>query len=160
MSIKVIFLDIDGVLNTTRSCIANRGDGATGINVREFDPVGAGMIRSLCIKYDTRIVISSTWRQSGLNKTGADISTLLYREMNESGLLPLLHKDWKTPSLQNRWRGEEINAWLKEHPEILKYAIIDDDNDFQPEQREFFVRTKAEDGLLTQHYRKLGQILA
>lgn len=31
-------------------------------------------------------------------------------------------------------RGDEINAWLKDHPEVTKYAILDDDCDFYDDQ--------------------------
>jgi hypothetical protein len=31
-------------------------------------------------------------------------------------------------------RGEEIKAWLHQHPEVTRYAIVDDDSDMLPEQ--------------------------
>jgi hypothetical protein len=38
-------------------------------------------------------------------------------------------------------RGHEVEYWLDEHPEVEKYVIFDDDNDFLPHQRGNFVRT-------------------
>lgn len=38
-----------------------------------------------------------------------------------------------TPTLSGI-RGDEVNAWLAKHPEVEKYAILDDDSDFYPDQ--------------------------
>jgi hypothetical protein len=38
-------------------------------------------------------------------------------------------------------RGHEVQYWLDEHPEVERYVILDDDNDFLPHQRGNFVRT-------------------
>jgi hypothetical protein len=38
-------------------------------------------------------------------------------------------------------RGHEIELWLKMHPEVSNYVIIDDDNDMLDNQRANFVRT-------------------
>ena len=42
-------------------------------------------------------------------------------------------------------RGDEINAWLSEHPEVTKYAILDDESDFYDDQPLF--QTTFETGL-------------
>ena len=40
-------------------------------------------------------------------------------------------------------RGEEINDWLIKHPDVNRYIIVDDDDDFEqfPEMRDHLVKT-------------------
>lgn len=45
-------------------------------------------------------------------------------------------------------RGHEIQAWLDKHPEVEKYAILDDDSDMLPEQMPNFFKTTFQNGLL------------
>jgi hypothetical protein len=52
----------------------------------------------------------------------------------------------KTPWLRG-CRGDEIKAWLSEHPEVDKYAILDDDSDMLDEQLPNFFKTTFQDGL-------------
>jgi hypothetical protein len=49
-----------------------------------------------------------------------------------------------TPTLGNT-RGDEIREWLRKNPEVTKYAILDDDSDFYPDQPLF--KTTFETGL-------------
>jgi hypothetical protein len=45
-------------------------------------------------------------------------------------------------------RGKEIKAWLEAHPDVTRYAIVDDDNDMLPEQQEHYFKTSYyEDGI-------------
>jgi hypothetical protein len=50
-----------------------------------------------------------------------------------------------TPNLPGGFRGDEVQAWLDEHPEVMRYAIVDDDVDFHESQRVF--RTEWSTGI-------------
>ncbi len=121
---KVIFLDIDGVI-----CV----------NWMEYvDEFGHGFnvdyvnnLKSIIEKTGAEIVISSTWRKSGLSEM---------QRMWEMRDLPGKVIDI-TPILWTK-RGEEIAEYLRENP-TDSYVIIDDDNDFLDEQIPFFVRTSV-----------------
>ena len=79
MNLKIIFLDIDGVLN---SRMYYRSIDRTIMDWNRFDPNAVDMIIELIEDFAAKIVISSTWRfcevkqlsneltKSGLKKTG------------------------------------------------------------------------------------------
>ena len=124
---KVLFLDIDGVVNSTASLKRNR---------RLIDPHLASIVRNIASAIpDLKIVLSSSWRylQDG-------------REVVEKRIVRCFDI---TPTLQDitLWRGHEIQAWLNEHPEVEKYAILDDEDDMLPHQMPNFFRTSNEIGI-------------
>lgn len=61
--------------------------------------------------------------------------------MVNGGLRPGINIRGRTPWLDSRCRGEEIKAYLNEHPEIDEYIIVDDEDDLLPEQRQKFIQT-------------------
>lgn len=162
---KVIFLDIDGVLNTEvymravyRFYDLVKGMKAplkteqfkeikTGILFRDeyghqFDPMAVDMFKWVVETSGAKIAISSTWRLSGLQ---------VMKDLWASRQLPGEVIDI-TPSHMRRTgstlqRGKEIDEWLGKHPEVIGYLIIDDDNDMEPEQQQFFVQTDHQYGL-------------
>jgi len=147
--LKIIFLDIDGVLNSAKYY---KTVDRTKKDWNRFNPLAVEMIRRLVKEYDASIVTSSTWRY-GLVKE-------LKNELIKSGLIKYLHKDWKTPEIYPSHRGEEINLWLGNHPEAINYVIIDDDEDILEEQKNRFIRTNIKEGMTEEHYYKVRQILA
>ncbi len=56
-------------------------------------------------------------------------------------------------------RGEEIEIWLKEHPEIINYVIIDDRTDFTEEQKVHFVHINSYVGLTEEDVQLAKNIL-
>lgn len=144
---KVLFLDIDGVLNSRRTVIACNGfphcfDEA---NKKKFDWIAVGMIRELCEKEGASIVLSSSWRH-GRNAV---------HECANGLDLPIFDR---TPDLPGV-RGEEIQDWLNRHPEVTHWAIVDDNSDMLGSQLEHFVQTSEEEGLLFSDFMALGRIL-
>lgn len=126
---KVIFLDIDGVLN-----VIPQGRDEYGAIFHEHFVEN---LRELIEKTGAKIVISSTWRLSGLS---------IMKEMWEKRDLPGEVIDI-TPSLMRErgstlCRGDEIQLWLDEHPEVTNYVYIDDDHvDVNENQLGHFVKT-------------------
>jgi hypothetical protein len=140
---KIIFLDIDGVLNSTRSAIAMGGYPAPNRNYDRFDMVAVELIRRICSK-DVKIVLSSTWRKcEGWRKI-----------LN----LPIIDKTEDIPALSCQ-RGKEIDEWLQKHSDVEEYVIIDDDIDMLPKQFEFFVNTDSHNGFLYKDYKTVCRIL-
>jgi hypothetical protein len=133
--IKVIFLDIDGVLNV----IPPDYDEYGAIFHKHFED----NLRWIIQETGAKIVISSTWRFSGLKKMRdmwefrglagevIDITPDCHDLVNEGRFEYFDHVD----------RGHEIDYWLEGRTDIENYVIIDDDNDFLPHQRIRFVRT-------------------
>lgn len=143
---KILFLDIDGVLNSTRSCV---GLGYIPHDVKPkdlpyFDQVALGLVRNLCTETGAQIFLSSSWR--------------ILHDVKHLGValdIPIIDK---TPVL-NTIRGKEIAAWLSDRNDVQRYAIVDDDSDMLPEQAPHFVQTNCEDGLLWGHYKRLMELL-
>ena len=114
---KIIFLDIDGVLNSEESVVKNSHLG----NYRDLpsDP----MINNLNYILDNtnaKIVVSSTWRRL-FGKTGMDY-LLFLRGVNPDSVIDI------TPEKMSGYdsRGHEITMWLDEHPEVTHFVILDD----------------------------------
>lgn len=122
---KILFLDIDGVCNKQEN----------------FRPVGrpspwpidsycAFLVGRIQIATGCEVVLSSSWRH--------------YPEavsIVSDSIVPVIDK---TPTLKGI-RGAEVSAWLESHPEVDRYAILDDDSDFYPDQPLF--KTTFKDGL-------------
>jgi len=142
---KILFLDVDGVLNSVRSCYALGGfPHSTGKDdLPLFDNVALGFIRRLVKETGCEIVLSSTWRL-----------TEPYLQFGNDLKLPVMDR---TPCL-NKARGHEIQHWLDNNP-WAKYAIVDDDSDMLPEQMPYFVKTDVQVGLMTADFEKLMALL-
>lgn len=111
---KVIFLDVDGVLNSNGERGVRRGTNG-------LDPVLVRRYLNLAAATNAFTVISSTWRLS------ADT-----REMLEAAGI---HSIGSTPDFRSySERAEEIEEWLRLHPKVTAYAILDDDAMMLPHQ--------------------------
>ena len=118
---KVLFLDFDGVLNSSRTCAAFDGyPFDLERDFSQFDHVAIALIQKVCEKTDCKVVVSSTWRLG----TPAKL-------MIEKLKLPIIGRTPTTPELglpMSSGRGNEIEAWLETHPEVTTYAIVDDES--------------------------------
>jgi hypothetical protein len=116
---KIIFIDIDGVLNREDT-----------IYIAEIDPDLVAILKKIVSKTKAKIVLSSTWRLSEISRNKVKEYIKFIDVTPDFGLKP---------------RGEEIASWLNKHPEVEKYAILDDDSDMRPGQPLF--QTTWEKGL-------------
>ena len=158
---KLIFLDIDGVLVTQRSTLA----GDPWCASRNFDPVAVKILNKITSHADVRLVISSTWRfcepSCRMALRVAGVTGIIYGDIKEdTAELTYSSRWWRTP-LQGHHRGREIAEWfIESNPQNTEsYAIIDDDSDFLPEQLPFFVKCDGEVGIGLKQYEKLLEIL-
>ena len=121
---KAVFLDLDGVLTTARTRFV------------EFDPETVSHLNAL-VRDDVGFVLSSSWR--GLLPL-ADLTDML-RLAGFRGEV-----SDQTPYIRNVERGVEIAAWLKAHPEVGDFVILDDDADMG-ELVSHLVQTDSASGL-------------
>ena len=145
---KIIFLDIDGVMNSE---VYHKTLNTKKKGWRRFNPEAVKMITKLVEEFDAKIVISSLWRFA--------VKKELATELKASNLVNFLHPDWKTPIIEPGHRGKEVKMWLDEHPDIKEFIILDDDNDILEEHRSRFVRTDYYEGMQAEHYYKAREIL-
>lgn len=128
---KVIFLDIDGVLNVMHQDRDEYG----AIFHENFVDNLARIVKETGAK----IIISSSWRHSGLQRM---LDMWEFRKLPGEviGITPDLWRRIEGEDFHERMqRGHEIQAVLDHKPEITNYVILDDDNDMLPSQRGNFV---------------------
>ncbi|HEX3624099.1 MAG TPA: HAD domain-containing protein [Verrucomicrobiae bacterium] len=130
-SCRIVFLDIDGVLNSQKSVLQ------FGTRYR-FGTSNIAALNEILRKTDARFVVTSTWRE-GLML--AEIAQFLERD----GALPG-RMAGQTQILQTR-RGMEIDAWLRGVPyPVSSFVILDDLDDMDP-HRKRFVQTDPQSGI-------------
>lgn len=116
-TLKVVFLDIDGVLNS-RQYDLSRGDNEGNIDISRLS-----LIKQLVSCTGAQIVLTSTWRihwDPNVEKTDS-----IGEEMEEIFLRNGISLYDKTPEI-NDDRAKEIKSWLEIHPDVVNFVIIDD----------------------------------
>lgn len=157
MNNKIIFLDIDGVLNSHRSWIAyNRLPPDRSKDKYELDPVAVAMVKRVIVDTGAKVVISSSWRLS--HDLAAFRNIFAEYGWEDNYIIDLTPRD-----VMNAHRGTEIEMWMMQNVssfESFKYAIIDDDNDMLEYQKRNHIHTEYSDGLSFKNYQKLQEILS
>lgn len=133
---KVIFLDIDGVLNSfekhadltmPHNAWNPETMNAFGIKLEVFDEQ-IERVNRITAETGAKLVLSSSWR-IGYLADWADVVIHLHN----SGLKGFIVG--RTPHRDDlNTRGQEIVAWFKDHPseKIESFIILDDDNRMDP----------------------------
>lgn len=117
---KVIFLDIDGVLNCSSSK-SRDPDGCTGI-----DDARVKLLRKIVDATGAKIVLISTWQKEWLSEGVTDSGWYLIRKLWRERL--------NIFSRTGKWswndRGQGIVDWLNRFPEEIESWIVLDDEIF------------------------------
>lgn len=166
---KVIFLDIDGVLNTlqisTKPFKTSRGqvcrDGfyyklsCDSGDLEVANEQAVMWLNKLCVETGAKIVISSTWRlcPNGFENT--------CKALRNTGLLDTIEIIGCTGRRYDEHinrRGAEIKDYLDLHPEISKFIILDDDSDMG-ELKDYLVQCNTHVGFTYIEYAKALNLL-
>ena len=137
---KVIFLDIDGVLNHTQWYVDDRNPGNLNGQEGDIDPLCVERVFRIVNETGAKIVLSSDWKLSW---------PFARQRLEKAGFPEGLIID-KTPDLVMRvtdQRGLEIKSWLGQHKDCTNFCIIDDRTDFYEEQLPHFVHVDSFCGL-------------
>ena len=150
---KVIFLDIDGVLNTKWWYTQMDRYTPKDKYGYAFDPNAVANLKRIIDETGADIVISSSWKSFGLSEL---------EEMWQDRALPgkligitpnsvsdemLLNADLDHMELFSI-RGMEIKEWLSKHgKKVSHYVIIDDMDNMLQEQQPHFVWIDPEVGI-------------
>lgn len=138
---KVIFLDIDGVLNSDRSIFSlpmreiKPNSYRYNYLLSKTDPIAVAILNRLVKDTNAKIVVSSANRKF----FGEKIADVLKDMGVEADIIGIT-----TTTGGNR--GTEIQAWLDLH-EVGSYVILDDSSDMLESQRENFVNVDPKVGL-------------
>lgn len=125
---KVIFLDIDGVLN-----VIPRGFDEHGAL---FDKHFVDNLGLIIQETGAKIVITSSWRISGL-----DSMLKMWSDRGYPGEIIDITPDFRWKTGTGLQRGLEINEWLSKRSDIFNFVILDDDSDMESNQIAHFVQT-------------------
>lgn len=152
---KVIFLDIDGVLNYTQWYVSDRNPGNLNGQEGDIDPMCVERVLRICKETGAKVVISSDWRISWEGTLMRFERMGLTRDIVIDKTPELI---WTRMSMYDYMlseedegyefsRGREIDLWLEAHPECTNFVIIDDRMDFTDEQEPHFVKVNPMCGL-------------
>jgi hypothetical protein len=150
----IIFLDIDGVLRTTKSDIwwsqNLKSPISENLFERKFDQKCVSLLNQICNITKAKIVITSTWR------TNFTFDQLKIEMLSRGIQAPIIGT---TPILENR--GMEIECWLDENS-ANKYVVIDDNiNDIKTHiSPNKIVKCESSLGLSEKEFDKVIDILA
>jgi hypothetical protein len=134
---KIIFLDIDGVLNGYGPIIGLIYKIAKALHIvgwvrRIYDITGIHrkklwILSRIINKTDALVVITSSWRGDWMLTENTEEQIFKqhkdFKEYMKHYQIPIIDV---TPSI-NDDKGLEIREWLVYHPRITKYCVIDDD---------------------------------
>lgn len=146
---KIIFLDIDGVLNNIET------------KFRALVPECIAALNRITDNTRAQIVISSTWRYIfGVEETANRLRTAgctgliidgtpsprASRQKYSNTIIPAAFEDGPmiVPAIG---RVEAIQLWLAHHPEVTNYIAIDDDYDIEKLGNEHALFTDPTTGL-------------
>lgn len=159
---KIIFLDVDGVLNSTvyltERAKLGKWDGkdepgdwkAVERWVQMIDPKAARRLHGLVELTGAKIVISSSWRHA---QDFTRMETILTRAGCPCSVIG-------ETDVLSRARGHEIALWLEEHPGVKRFVIFDDGSDAgEGGLEKWFIRTDLRYGLQDKHIAQAVAIL-
>jgi len=112
---KVLFLDIDGVLNNYHQ--RNFGE--------SFSPPSCDALNSILDRVpDLKIVISSSWRMWGTD--------YMQKLLEKNGIKDAKSKVIDITGNELGNRGFQIHCWLNRNPSVTQFVILDDETDMGP----------------------------
>lgn len=150
LPVKVLFLDIDGVLNSHEYLYVQRTEAFRCEDLAaQIDPAAVERLNDIIARTGCEVVLSSVWRLNrGLMKTWRALLVhgFKYRIIDS------------TPADCNGYRGKQILSWLTDHPEVAQYAVVDDSDDMDG-VRDRLVQTTFRHGLQDEHVDRLVELL-
>lgn len=154
---KVIFLDVDGVLNTLFTRV--RLDNGVVFVEDKF----LLFLKEMCDKTGAKIVLTSSWRKGwfdldkGKSNTNDALDFIALRDKLLEFGIELFDK---TPCILDSQRGLEIKQWFEDNNNLCveSFVILDDMAIVRPFNR-FFMQISCAEGLREKHVRKVVKML-
>lgn len=121
---NVIFLDFDGVINLN----SKEDENAVERRIK--------ILGDICKIYDCKVVIESSYKDHINEETlETDLDWIqeyfnLFQKYDIEciGRVPSIKKELRPGKFTDIWKEDEILEYLKMHPEIERFCIIDDDD--------------------------------
>jgi hypothetical protein len=165
--VRIIFLDIDGVLATPE----HLKDKQWALN-----PEKQKMLGKILAQTDAKIVLSSSWRCATLEKTKEHMEKegfLFNDKLIGVTIRAYQYLEYGMPVHLSIPRGVEIKQWIDTHihsdnginferkklGKDFNYVILDDESDMLLEHKNNFIHTKGDIGLTVNDVRTAVKIL-
>jgi len=159
---RILFLDIDGVLNTSHSSklpMITSPDiykYSPLMKLHQFDKDCVTCLNKIVKATGAKVVISSSWRLFFPMEDGYGYKVLLDYIKSQGIEADIIGY---TPEINKAPRGLEIQKWLEEHNDIQSFVILDDINDMMHLSSRL-VQTAWKHGLIEKkHFEKAINIL-
>ena len=155
---RVLFLDIDGVLNN-HAHLRKRWSALRPLDVavEKLDPECVMRLDEIARRGRATVVVHSTWRWQF---DPSDLDLILRRcgyTGHYYGSLPLAAHDNGAPD--DDFAGPQIEAWLKRHRRWVRGFAILDDNDVSPLDARHVKTSSETGGMLQEHVERALAIL-
>lgn len=145
---KIIFLDVDGVLNNSSWATRMWNEGVRVYAEDMLEDRAIRLLKQIVDATGASVVITSTWRNSAAQMTHL-LDQLAYFSIRPIAVTPRLNKE----------RGDEISAWMQRYDGYIEsYVILDDDSDMG-EHMDHLVQTSFKYGLQHEHVKRAIEIL-
>lgn len=152
---KVIFLDIDGVLNCQSTYDPYIKSEYREYPYNHFDPKLVGDLNRITEATSAKIVVTSSWR---INRTFEELRDILVKAGVSGKIIGQTERLYFSNWSHSVPRGCEILHWMETNKGILgdllqwrDYAILDDDSDMLYWHRNNFFQTDPSGGGLTEN---------
>jgi hypothetical protein len=165
---KIVFLDIDGVLNSELyhksaryvDCAEEDAKDWFKRSIVDIDPEAIQFLNNLLASTGAKVVITSTWRRSSTQEE-------LQRLLNARGFTGEIISVTPVFNSDTHVRGNEILCWVNNNRELLgcyyyefrNYVILDDDSDMLYWQKDNFILVDGYVGLTPKNCYKAVRIL-
>lgn len=158
---SIVFLDIDGVVNSSdfyfrRLAAGNpRGNRTTD----EIDPDAVERLNRLLSASGAVVVLSSSWRRLHSREEMQEILEARGFAGQIVDYTPDLTRKSQTGDIWiSTQRGDEIAQWREDNRHVGPYVVLDDDGDMDA-VLDHFVQTQHVHGLLDEHVEEALEIL-
>lgn len=157
---KVIFLDIDGVLNSEQYHYKCEFTDRYDLYRKQIDLEAVHLLREIVDKTGAEIVLSSCWR---IGKTSRQaVETIL----KENGMSLFDSTGVYVNDSPRMVRGNEILQWMIDNErhigyyfDFKSYVILDDDSDMLLQQKDNFIHIDRRVGLTEKDVERAIEIL-
>ncbi|MBP5684619.1 MAG: hypothetical protein J6X02_05130 [Bacilli bacterium] len=168
--INIIFLDIDGVLNTSHFGMKDYKNKYGGYLI--IDPEKLKILKRICDLTNSSIVLSTGWKSIlDDDLKPLDINGKFLLEMFNEYDIPLvgktrtIKKDLSDGRVLPFYKEYEIIDYLSNHPEILHFCIIDDKEEELESLLDYLIKTKDyqdnenEEGIRMEYLDDINKVL-